>query len=209
MRGRGRDAAPPNASTNQAVLQDAEDLRTARELNDLRKKAEVLQGKADKMKAENVGLREVQKSLEKERKADQKRLDGLQRRIGSAEDVEKATALIPTTLKKIEDAVSGQRISLLKASTQQAAEMMKSNHSVAQSVTALSESVASMSALLSKVVTRMDKLEGSVQENIRNVNAQKKRSSGEGDHEESVKKRSQECDKASPEGCGSTVVNKF
>ena len=68
----------------------------------MRRKADGFQAKAEKMRAENAGLRELQKSWEKDRKSNEKKLEGLNRRVGSAEEVDKASALLPVTLKKME-----------------------------------------------------------------------------------------------------------
>ena len=149
------------SSSNHAPSNDsAEDGAQLREIADLKKRADALQTKSEKMRVENGVLIDKQKRMEKDRTRDQKKLESLQLRIGSADEVEKATAMIPSTLKKMEEALSGQRISLAQVTKQQASDAAKSHNTTMDLLKSLTSSVTSVSTLLSKVETRMDKLEG-------------------------------------------------
>ena len=189
---RGRTNARNAGSSSANVAPNADSSREvamAREICDLKKRADLQQARAEKMKLENAGLREVQKTLEKERKSDQKKLETLQRRIGSAEEVEKATAQIPMTLKKMEDVLSTQRGSIAQATKHHTAEMAKCNNSVTDVMKTLTDSVGSLTGLVSKVVGRLDKLEGVLVGSVDNSGNHEGRESDFGRDGNSSKKR--------------------
>jgi hypothetical protein len=55
-------------------------------------------------------------------------MDTLRRKIASVEEVEKATSQIPLALKRIEEAASSHRGSIVQATKQQQADYTKSNN---------------------------------------------------------------------------------
>jgi phosphate uptake regulator len=61
-------------SSNHPVTtaQEATDRTSAREIAELKKRADLFQTRAEKMAIENAGLRELQKSWEKEKKSKKK-----------------------------------------------------------------------------------------------------------------------------------------
>ena len=163
--GRGGSDRSSHSSSNHGAVRNSPfvDAEMAREVAEkLRKKIDGFQSRAEKLRAENAGLREVQKTLEKDRKSDQKKIDTLNKRVGSAEEVDKASALIPATLKKVEDALSGQRTSLAQATKQLTADLTKTNNSTADIVKSLTASMTSVGSLVSNLVSRMDQLEDAV-----------------------------------------------
>ena len=97
------------------TTREDDDQKVALEVLEFKKKADLFESRAEKMKLENAGLRQLQKNWEKERKSTEKKMETLKRRITSAEEVEKATAQIPMTLKKLEDVVAGHRGSVVAA----------------------------------------------------------------------------------------------